>query len=222
MNWRRPLPILLLLLACPGGLFAQAKQEQPFDPYRAEKSIEIGEYYMKKGNYDAAIDRFQDATRRKPNFAKPYRLMGEAYEKKGEKAEAVKAYQKYLEILPSAEDVGKIRKRIEKLSRQLERDKRRRSGSPRQKPPRPLVAREPLLFATELRRVRLQTAARRPHRMLYVQHFVEEDVLDHRIRNLCAVQARIDDDLIEPWVEAAELRTPALRAPVQLRLMQSV
>ena len=135
MNGRRAIPLLLLLLASPGGVFAQGQPPQPpppeepvFDPYHAEKSIEIGEHYMKKGNYDAAIDRFQLAVRYKPGFAKPYRLMGEAYEKKGEKAEAVKAYRKYLEILPSAEDAPKIKKRIEKLSKQLERTARRRSG----------------------------------------------------------------------------------------------
>lgn len=131
MNRRHAIAALLFLLACPANLLAQAqqeKQESPFDPFHAEKSIEIGEYYMKKGNFDAAIDRFQDAARYKPGFAKPYRLMGEAYEKKGDKAEAVKAYRKYLEILPSAEDGPKIKKRIGKLSKQLERAARRRSG----------------------------------------------------------------------------------------------
>jgi tetratricopeptide (TPR) repeat protein len=116
-------------------VFAQGQPPQPlppkepvFDPFHAEKSVEIGEYYMKKGKYDAAIDRFQDAARYKPGFAKPYRLMGEAYEKKGDKAGAVKAYQKYVEILPTAEDAPKVRKRIEKLSRDLQRAARRRSG----------------------------------------------------------------------------------------------
>ncbi len=104
-----------------------AGAEPVFDPYHAEKAIEIGRYYMKKGNYDAAIERFQDAAHYKPNFAQPYLLLGDAYEKKGEKGEAVKAYQKYLEILPSAPDVGKVRKRIAKLTHALEREKSRRS-----------------------------------------------------------------------------------------------
>ncbi len=130
MNPRRPsLILVLLLLACAAGARAQSPPEPPpFDPLHAEKSIEIGNYYMKKGNYDAAIERFQDAARLKPNFARPYLLLGEAYEKKRDKAEAVKAYRKYLEILPSAGDAGKIRKRIEKLSRELERAARRGSG----------------------------------------------------------------------------------------------
>ena len=133
----------LILLAWPAAFLAQAQQqptppperqaarepasqEPIFDPYRAHKSIEIGLFYMKKGNYDAAIERFEDAARSKPNFAQPYRLLGEAYEKKGARAEAVKAYRKYLEILPSAEDAGKVRKRIAQLNRELERAAARR------------------------------------------------------------------------------------------------
>jgi Flp pilus assembly protein TadD len=129
MSFRRPLLMLVLLLAYAAGARDQSPLEPPpFDPLHAEKNIEVGNYYMKKGNYDAAIERFQEAARLKPNFARPYRLLGEAYEKKGDKAEAVKAYRKYLEILPAAEDAGKIHKRVEKLSRELERAARRRSG----------------------------------------------------------------------------------------------
>ncbi|MFY9585068.1 MAG: tetratricopeptide repeat protein [Candidatus Acidiferrales bacterium] len=129
MSFRCHLPLLvLLLLAYAAGARAQSPPEPPFDPLHAEKNIEVGNYYMKKGNYDAAIERFQEAARLKPNFARPYRLLGEAYEKKGDKAEAMKAYRKYLEILPAAEDAGKIHKRVEKLSRELERAARRRSG----------------------------------------------------------------------------------------------
>ncbi len=129
---RTILPIAVLL-GCFGAAQAQAPAQQPpeapaYDPYHAEKSIEVGRYYLKKGNYDAAIERFQEAVRYKPNFARAYHLLGETYEKKGDKAEAVKAYQKYLEIVPSAEDAGKVRKRIDKLSRDLQRAARRRSG----------------------------------------------------------------------------------------------
>jgi tetratricopeptide (TPR) repeat protein len=137
MRSRFLIPLSLILLASPPAMLAQVsakeppppaakKAEQTFDPYRAEKSVEIGRFYMKKGNYDAAIDRFEDAAHAKPNFALPYRLMGEAYEKKREKAQAVKSYEKYLEILPSAEDGGKVRKRIVQLKSEMERDAKRR------------------------------------------------------------------------------------------------
>jgi tetratricopeptide (TPR) repeat protein len=96
------------------------RSEETFNPYRAEKNIEIGRYYLKKGNYDAAIERFEEATRYKPRFAIPQRLLGEAYEKKGDKTQAVQAYQKYLEILPHASDADKIQKHIARLKRELE------------------------------------------------------------------------------------------------------
>ncbi len=67
---------------------------------------------MKTGNVDAAIDRFEDATRFQPGLAKPWRLLGEAYEKKHADKKAIESYKKYLEILPRAEDAAKVKKRI--------------------------------------------------------------------------------------------------------------
>jgi tetratricopeptide (TPR) repeat protein len=86
-----------------------------FDPLRAEKDIEVGTYYMHKGNLDAAMDRFTDATKAQPKYALPYRLLGEAQEKKGLKTEAIKSYTRYLELYPHAEDAEKVRRRIQKL-----------------------------------------------------------------------------------------------------------
>jgi tetratricopeptide (TPR) repeat protein len=89
--------------------------EPAFDPFHAEKSIEIGTFYLKKGNYDAAIDRFMDATHFQPTLARPWRLMGETYEKKHENVSAIESYKKYLEILPSAPDAATVKKRIATL-----------------------------------------------------------------------------------------------------------
>jgi len=90
--------------------------EQPvFDPLHAEKSMEVGTFYLKKGNYDAAIDRFIDVTHFQPKLAKPWKFLGEAYEKKHANTNALDAYRKYLELLPNAEDAEKIKKRIAAL-----------------------------------------------------------------------------------------------------------
>jgi tetratricopeptide (TPR) repeat protein len=102
---------------------AQSAADQPqWDPLRADKDMEVGKYYMHKGDVDAAIDRFQDATLAKPGYAAPYLFLGEAYEKKGKKKPAVKAYQRYLDLYPTAEDGDKIRKRIEKLHQEIDKD----------------------------------------------------------------------------------------------------
>jgi tetratricopeptide (TPR) repeat protein len=89
--------------------------EPTYDPLRANKSVEIGSFYLKRGNYDAAIERFQDATHFQPKLARPYSLLGEAYERKGDVDSALAAYRKYLSVYRNAPDREKILKRIEKL-----------------------------------------------------------------------------------------------------------
>jgi tetratricopeptide (TPR) repeat protein len=99
----------------------QSAPDQPtWDPLRAEKDLEVGHFYMKKGDWDAAIDRFQDATTAKPGYAVPYLYLGEAQEKKGLKKQAIKSYTRYLDLYPHAEDGDKVRKKIEKLSKEVE------------------------------------------------------------------------------------------------------
>src|SRR5260370_30183670 len=89
-----------------------------YDPYPAQKDLEVGMFYLHKGNVDAAIDRFKDAIEQRPNFAKPRLLLAEAYEKKGDKAEALKYYKEYLQVFRTAPDSKSVRKKIEKLSAQ--------------------------------------------------------------------------------------------------------
>lgn len=101
-----------------------APDQPKWDPLRAEKDIEVGEHYMHKGDYDAAIDRFQDAIESKPGYAIPFRYLGEAQEKKGQKKQAIKSYQRYLDLYPRAEDGAKIKKKLEKLYKEVEKEKK--------------------------------------------------------------------------------------------------
>jgi tetratricopeptide (TPR) repeat protein len=103
----------------------QNAPDQPtWDPLRAEKDLEVGQYYMRKGDVDAAIDRFQDATTAKPGYAIPFRYLGEAQEKKGLRKQAIASYSRYLDLYPHAEDGEKIRKKIDKLRSEIEKSKR--------------------------------------------------------------------------------------------------
>jgi tetratricopeptide (TPR) repeat protein len=103
----------------------QSAPDQPiWDPLRAEKDLEVGQYYMRKGDVDAAIDRFQDATVAKPGYAIPFRYLGEAQEKKGLKKQAIKSYKRYLDLYPHAEDGEKIKRKIDKLYKDVEKEKK--------------------------------------------------------------------------------------------------
>jgi tetratricopeptide (TPR) repeat protein len=141
------------------GARAVSLQEQTAthpDPYHAQKSLDVGKFYLKKGDIDAAIERFEEAIRYKPNFAEPRRLLGEIYEKKGEKAEAVKYYKEYIAILPEASDAARVRKRIDKLSQGLDRKSSAGAGpsaESREESHRLAIVGVAFLFGAELGRV---------------------------------------------------------------------
>jgi tetratricopeptide (TPR) repeat protein len=103
----------------------QNAPDQPtWDPLRADRDLEVGQFYLKKGDMDAAIDRFQDAILAKPGFAIPFRYLGEAQEKKGLKKQALKSYKRYLDLYPHAEDGDKVRKKIDKLNKEIDKEKK--------------------------------------------------------------------------------------------------
>jgi tetratricopeptide (TPR) repeat protein len=93
-----------------------------FDPLHAQRSLDVGTFYLNKGNYDAAIDRFLEASNYQPTLAMPWKMLGEAYEKKHEYAKAAESYNKYLRALPHAADVAKIRKLISELEEKVAQD----------------------------------------------------------------------------------------------------
>ncbi|MGB9241845.1 MAG: tetratricopeptide repeat protein [Candidatus Acidiferrales bacterium] len=97
---------------------AKAKAAATYNPLPAQQDIEVGMYYLHKGDIDAAIDRFLDAIQQRPNFAKPRLLLGKAYEKKHDNESAVKYYKEYLKVLPGAPDAKEVQKKIEKLSKE--------------------------------------------------------------------------------------------------------
>ena len=101
-----------------------APDQPKWDPLRAENDIDVGRHYMRMGDLDAAIDRFQDAIESKPGYAIPFRYLGEAQEKKGLKKQAIKSYQRYLDLYPRAEDGARIKKKIEKLYKEVEKEKK--------------------------------------------------------------------------------------------------
>jgi tetratricopeptide (TPR) repeat protein len=84
---------------------------------------------MKKEKYDAAIDRFKEATVLLPDYGLPYKLMGEAYEKKKFLPEALEAYQKYLGFNISQKDADEVRKRVSRLQGEIQDQEKRRAAA---------------------------------------------------------------------------------------------
>jgi tetratricopeptide (TPR) repeat protein len=72
----------------------------PWDPHKAEKDVEVGDFYFKRKNYRAALDRYQEALYYKNNDAVATFRQAVCQEKLGEGDDARKSYTAYLTILP--------------------------------------------------------------------------------------------------------------------------
>ena len=87
----------------------------PYDPHRALKDIEVGDFYFKKKNYRAALDRYREALYYKPNDALSNFRMAQAFEKLNQPDDAIEHYEAYLKVLPNGPLSQEARKALEKL-----------------------------------------------------------------------------------------------------------
>jgi len=72
----------------------------PWNPLQARKDMEIGDFYFKRKNYRAALERYKEALYYKNGDALASYHVAVCQEKLGDKAEARKYFEQYLKILP--------------------------------------------------------------------------------------------------------------------------
>ena len=90
-------------------------EEFELNPLKAQSSIRAGDFYFKtRKNYHAAARRYLYATKWDPFSAEAFLKLGECQEKLNDHAAAREAYEKYLDISPTAKNADAIRKKIEK------------------------------------------------------------------------------------------------------------
>lgn len=94
---------------------SDVQEVHPWNPYRAVKDDEVGEFYYKQGDYKGALARYQDALIYKPNDAVANFHLAQCYEKMKQPQEAVPHYQEYLRILPHGPLAKDARKALAKL-----------------------------------------------------------------------------------------------------------
>lgn len=87
----------------------------PWDPHKAAKDVEVGDFYLKRKNYRAALDRYKEALIYKPNDAIATFRLAECEEKSGQPADAITHYEAYLKILPHGPDAEQAQKSLEHL-----------------------------------------------------------------------------------------------------------
>ena len=86
-----------------------------WDPHKAQKSVEVGDFYLKRKNYGAAIDRYREALQYKPNDAIATFHLAQALEQDQKFEDSRKEYTNYLKILPHGPSAPEARKALERL-----------------------------------------------------------------------------------------------------------
>jgi len=91
------------------------QEMHPWNPYRAMKDDEVGDFYFKRKSYRAALARYQDALVWKEKDAVANFRMAQCYEKLDQPDQAIVHYQEYLKILPEGPFAKEAQKALQKL-----------------------------------------------------------------------------------------------------------
>jgi tetratricopeptide (TPR) repeat protein len=89
----------------------------PWNPMKAVKDEEVGDYYFKRKNYKAALERYKEALYYKDGDAVASFRIAKCQEKLGDKAEAKKYYEQYLRILPDGPYAREARGSLDKIAK---------------------------------------------------------------------------------------------------------
>jgi len=94
---------------------APAKKDP--NPVLAERNISIGNFYYKKKNYQAAIQRYLEAIEYQPDSYQAYDALTRAYEKTGEIEKAERAYKEFIGKNPDSPKSPEFRIRLAKIGK---------------------------------------------------------------------------------------------------------
>jgi tetratricopeptide (TPR) repeat protein len=91
-------------------------EKVPLNPMEAERSMKVGTFYMHKGKYRAAVQRFTLATRYNPSSPDAFFKLGEAEEKLKNNDAAKTAFEKVVRLAPNTKLAQEAQKKLEKKS----------------------------------------------------------------------------------------------------------
>ncbi len=97
------------------GTSGDVGEIHPWDPHKAAKDVEVGDYYFKRKNYVAAESRYREALLYKDNDAIATYRLAICLEKMERPEEARAEYESYLRILPYGPEAAEAKKAIERL-----------------------------------------------------------------------------------------------------------
>ncbi|MBV9761604.1 MAG: tetratricopeptide repeat protein [Acidobacteriaceae bacterium] len=89
-----------------------APEKFPLDPLESDRNVRVGNYYWRKGNYRAALQRYERATKYNPSSADAFFKVGEAEEKLKNKDAAKTAFQRVIQISPDSKTAHEAKKKL--------------------------------------------------------------------------------------------------------------
>ena len=89
-------------------------EKVPLNPMEAARSIKVGVFYMHKGKYRAAKQRFTLATKYNPSSPDAFFRLGEAEEKLKDTDAAKAAFEKVVKLAPNTKLAEEAHKKLEK------------------------------------------------------------------------------------------------------------
>jgi tetratricopeptide (TPR) repeat protein len=93
---------------------AGARRALP-NPGRAKKDAEVGGFYINSGNYQGALERYQDALANDPTNVNAIFGLAEAQQMLKKNADAARNYQLYLDIVPNGPKAKQAMKALKTL-----------------------------------------------------------------------------------------------------------
>jgi tetratricopeptide (TPR) repeat protein len=95
----------------------EEKKPKERSPRLANKNIDIGNQYLKKKNYIAAISRYLEALEYQPDSIPAREALGDAYEKNGDFSKALELYAKFINDNPNAPETSEFKAKIDRLGK---------------------------------------------------------------------------------------------------------
>jgi tetratricopeptide (TPR) repeat protein len=90
----------------------------PWDPHKAQKEVEVGDYYYRRENYHAAESRYQEALVYKPKDADATFKLAQTQEKLKQFDEARDNYTAFLKIFPQGKQADEARKALDRMPKE--------------------------------------------------------------------------------------------------------
>ena len=103
---------------------ADVEEFRPWDPHRAAKDVEVGDFYFKRKNYHAAEARYREALVYKSNDAMATFGLARCLDKLGKPDEAREKYESYLKILPQGPHAEEAHKALDRLNNEGQKAKK--------------------------------------------------------------------------------------------------